>query len=151
MNLNEGSTVTQNSTYIIPSYWIPCDAIVVGWEFCHQNVDVPTATFYPSVWRLDSNSYKLIHASSVSFVPRVLGGLIFTCTRHSLPMNEQFGVLTNDTVGLYSGDNASQILTTSNGTGISYSMAGNHSNISIEDGAIMELFNVAIVAQISKC
>ena len=115
-------------------------------------MDVPTATFYSSVWRMDSNSYKLIHASIVNFVPGVLGGLTFACTSYNLPTNEQFGILTNDTVGLYSGNtNASQIFTTSNGTGISYSMAGNHSDISIEDGAMMELFNVAIVAQISKC
>ena len=150
VDFSEGSIVTQNSTYIIPSYRIPCDGTVVGWEFCHQNVDAQTATFYPSVWRLDSSSYKLIHVSSVSFVPRVMGGLTFACTGYNVLMNEQFSVLTNDTVGLYSDDNTSQILTTSNGAGISYSMAGNHSNISIDDGAMMEQFRVAIVAQISE-
>ena len=148
MEFSVGSTVTQNSTYIIPSYRILCDGTVVGWEFCYHAVDVPTATFWPSVWRLDSSGYKLIHASSVSFVPQVLGGLSFACTSYNLPTNEQFGVITNDAVGLYSGD--SQILTTSNGTDISYSMAGNHSNISIKDGAMMEQLRIAIVAQISK-
>ena len=138
----------------MPNYKIPCDGIVIGWEFCHQHVNAAIATFFPSVWRLDGSSYKLIHASNVSFVPRVLSGLTFACTRYNLLMNEQFSVLTNDTVGLYSGDNASQILTSSfsSGTVISYSITGNHSSISTtENETMLEQFNVAIVAQISKC
>ena len=140
---------------MIPAYKIPCDGIVVGWEFCYQNTDdVPSATFYPSVWRMDSSSsYQLIHASTVSFMPQVLSGLTFACIRYNLHSNEVFNVLTNDTVGLYSGDNASQILTANSTINmITYSLTGNHSNISVvEDGVMSEQLNVAIVAQISKC
>ena len=78
----EWSIVAQNSTYIMPSYKIPCNGIVLGREFCHYRVDVPAATFYPSVWRLDGSSYKLIHAS---FVPQVLSGFTFACTRYIQP------------------------------------------------------------------
>ena len=153
--------MTENTTYVIPAYRIPCDGIVVGWEFCYQNAtrqnvdNAPFATFYPSVWRLDSSgNYQLIHASTVSFMPQVLSGLTFACIRYNLHTNEVFNVLTNDTVGLYSGDNASQILTANSTVRhmITYSLTGNHSNISVvEDGVISKQFNVAIVAQISEC
>ena len=69
---------------------------------------------------------------------------------YNLPLHEKFTVLTNDTVGLYSGDNAFQILTSSSssGTVISYSITGNHSNIStVEDGLMLEQ---SIVVQISE-
>ena len=105
----------------MPSYKIPCNGIVLGREFCHYRVDVPAATFYPSVWRLDGSSYKLIHTSNGSFVLQVLSGLTFACTRYIQPsLYEQFTVLTNDTVGLYSGHDASQILTSSSSKWYSY-------------------------------
>ena len=86
-------------------------------------------------------------------MPQVLSGLTFACIRYNLHTNEVFNVLTNDTVGLYSGDNASQILTTSSTVHmITYSLTGNHSNISVvEDGVMSEQLNVAIVAHISEC
>ena len=151
---NEGSTVVQNMTYVIPGYRIPCDGIVVGWEFCYQIVDdVPLATFYPSVWRLDNDNYTLIHTSTVSFVPQQsLTGITFTCESYHLPTNGEFNVLTNDSVGLYSGDNTAQILTTSiSSTMFTYSLTGNHTNVSIADRDVMlEQIDVAIVALISK-
>ena len=72
---------------------------------------------------------------------------------YNLPLYEQFTVLTNDTVGLYSGHVASQILTSSSssGTVISYSIIGNHSNIStVEGGIMLEQLSISIVVQISK-
>ena len=86
-------------------------------------------------------------------MPQMLSGLTFACIRYNLHTNEVFNVLTNDTVGLYSGDNASQILTANSTVHmITYSLTGNHSNISVvADGVMSEQLNVAIVAQISEC
>ena len=94
----------------------------------------------------------LIHASNVSFVPQQpSSGITFACERYALQVDDVFDVLTNDTVGLYTGDTA-QILTTAfSSTMLTYSLTGRHSNISIADGDVMlEQINVAIVALISK-
>ena len=142
-----------NTTYIVPAYRIPCDGVVVSWQFFYplrQNMNNASVTFYPSVWRFNSGSYKLIHSSKVTFVP-VTSGLPFVCNTYDLLSNEKFIVLTNDTVGLYSGDNASQIFTSITSSSIiTYSILGNQSNISC-NAATVEHFNIAIQAQISIC
>ena len=144
--------MTKNTTYVVPAYRIPCDGVVVSWEFCYQlrqNMNNASVTFYPSVWRFIRGSYKLIHSSRVIFVPQVISGISFTCNTYKLLSNEKFIVVTNDTVGLYSGDNASQILTSiASSSTITYSMQGNQSNISC-NAATMEYFIIAIEAQIS--
>ena len=153
IGFSEGSTVAQNTTYVVPAYRIPCNGTVVGWEFCHQIVNVSSATFYPSIWRLDGGNYMLIHSSTVSFVPYASTGLTFKCGGYNLRVvNEEFDVHTNDMVGLYSGDSTAQILTmaSSSNSSITYSLTGNHSNFSITESEVMsEQLNVAIVAQIS--
>ena len=158
VTFSEGFVVEHNTTYVIPGYKIPCDGFVVGWEFCVDISLVTTydqlATIYPSIWRMDSGNYNiLIHASSVSFMPQQApSGLTFTCAGHPLPANGELRVLTNDTVGFYSGNATVQLLTTAVSNNlITYSLTGNHSNISTADnGVMLEHFNVVIVAQISK-
>ena len=144
--------VAQNTTYIVPAYRVPCNSVVVGWKLCYQlkqNVDDTSVTFYPSIWRFHSCSYKLIHSSNVTFVPPVMSGLRFMCNTYPLQTDEQFNVLINDTVGLYSGDDASRIFISNNFSSIIiYSMLGNQSNIS-HDAATVEHFNITIEAQIS--
>ena len=139
----------------ICSTGILCDSVnvVVGWEFCYQIVNVPIATFYPSVWRLDSGNYILINTSTVSFVPQQAIGITFTCESYHLQFDEMFDVRTNDSMGLYSGDNTAQILTTDfSSTMFTYSLTGNHNNISTaNDEVMLEQINVAIVALISEC
>ena len=106
-------------------------------------------TFYPSVWRFNSGSYKLIHSSKVTIAPQVMSVISYTCNAYKLLSNEKFIVLTNDTVGMYSGDTASQISTSiASSSIITYSMQGNQSNISC-NAATVEHFNIAIKAQIS--
>ena len=73
----------------------------------------------------------------------------FTCNAYKLLSNEKFIVLTNDTVGLYSGDTASQISTSTDSSNTTtYSMQGNQSNISC-NAATVEPFSIAIKANIS--
>ena len=78
-----------------------------------MTTDDQLATIYPSIWRMDSGNYILIYASSVSFVPQQApSGLTFTSAGHPLPANGELRVLTNDTVGFYSGNATVQLLTT---------------------------------------
>ena len=81
MAFSEGSTVVQNMTYVAPGYRILCDTYL--------------ATFYPSVWRLDSGNYILINTSTVSFVPQQAIGITFICESYHLQFDEMFDVLTN--------------------------------------------------------
>ena len=149
MDISIKGIVAQNTTYIVPAYRILCDSIVVGWEFCCQLRQNTSVTFYPSVWRFYSGSYKLIHSSNVTFVPPTMSGLPFVCDTYKLWNDEQFNVFINDIVGLYSGDDVSQILTAnSSSSSIIYSMLGNQSNIS-HNAATVENFNIAIEARIS--
>lgn len=155
IGFSEGSTVAQNTTYVVLAYRIPCNGTLVGWEFCHQIVNASSATFYPSVWRLTGGNYMLIHSTAVSFVPYAPSVLTFKCQSYNLrTASEEFDVLANDTVGLYSGgDNAAQILTVAgfSDSAITYGLTGNHSNFSITASEVVsEQLNVAIVAQISK-
>ena len=143
--------VAQNTTYVVPAYRILCDSVLIGWELCYQhkqNVDDTSVTFYPSIWRFHSGSYKLIHSSNVTFVPPVMSDLPFVCDTYKLRIDEQFNVFINDIVGLYSGDDVSQIFTSNSSSTIIYSMLGNQSNIS-HNAATVENFNIAIEAQIS--
>jgi len=156
VTFSEGFVVERSTTYILPGYRIPCDGFVVGWEFC-VDISLATAqltTFYPGIWRMiGGGNYRLIHTSSVSFMSQqALSGLTFTCAGYPLPVDEELHVLTNDTVGFYSGNDTVQLLTTAVSSNlITYSLTGNHSNISTADnGVMLEHFNVAIVAQISK-
>ena len=112
-------------------------------------MDDTSVSFYPSIWRFHSGSYKLIHSSNVTIVPLVMNGLLFMCNIYKLRIDEQFNVFINDIVGLYSGDDASRILTSNISSSIIvYSMLGNQSNIS-HNAATVEHFNIAIEAQIS--
>jgi len=141
----------QPTTYIIPSYRIPCDGVVIGWQFCYQNINTSSVTFYPSVWRNESNNYTLVHASSVNYVPKISSGLASICTKYNLFDDEQFSVNTNDVVGLYTTTNS--LISTSNDSYNKpvYSAAGNHSIIDpTGSGVAQKYFNVAIVAAISE-
>ena len=150
----EGSIVDQSTTYIIPSYRIPCDGVVVGWEFCYQIVNVPSVTFYPSVWRWNVNNYyTLVHVSTVNYVPQAgSSGLSIICAQYKLPADEQFSVHINDVIGLYTTNNSLILTTVTTGDNkLTYSVAGNHSIIDpTGSGVNQRHFQVAIVAIISE-
>ena len=151
LSFQEGSIVDQSTTYIIPSYRIPCDGVVVGWEFCYQIVNVPSVTFYPSVWNVNNN-YTLVHVSTVNKPLAGSSGLSIICAQYNLSADEQFSVHINDVIGLYTTNN-SLILTTvtTDDNTLTYSVAGNHSIINpTGSGVNQKHFQVAIVAIISE-
>jgi len=150
LNIQGGSTVNQSTTYIIPSYRIPCDGVVIGWEFCYQ-IYTSSVTFYPSVWRWNESNYKLIHASSVNYthVPQLSTNLTI-CVKYNL-LDEPFSVNTNDVVGLYTTTNSLILTSNYSDNKLVYSVAGNHSIINLNgSGVTKQYFHVAIVAVISE-
>ena len=154
LSFQEGSIVDQSTTYIIPSYRIPCDGVVVGWQFCYQIVNVPSVTFYPSVWRWNvNNNYTLVHVSTVNYVPQAgSSGLSIICAQYKLPADEQFSVHINDVIGLYTTNNSLILTTVTTGDNKrTYSVAGNHSIIDPTGSEVNQRhFQVAIVAIISE-
>ena len=152
LNYQGGSIVDQNTTYIIPTYNITCDGVVTGWEFCYQIINVSSVTFYPSVWRWSENNYyALVHASRVSYVPQHSSGLNTSCGKHHFPTDEQFSILTNDIIGLYSTINTSILTTNDSDDNLVYSVAGNQSIVDpIGSGVNKQHFHVAIKAIISE-
>ena len=142
----------QATTYIIPSYKILCDGVVVGWKFCYQTVNSPSVTFYPSVWRRWSvNNYTIVHASRVNYVVQISSGLSNICNKCILPDDEQISVHTNDIIGLYTATSSLILTSTDSDDKLVYSVAGNHSIIDpTGSGVIQQHFRVAIVAIISE-
>ena len=152
LSYQRGSIVNQATTYILPSYNIPCDGVVTGWMFCYQTINVSSMTFFPSVWRWSEN-FAVVHASSVNYVPQNLSDLnsSCTCTKYHLPADEQFSVHTNDIIGLYSTINTSILTTNDSDDYLVYSVAGNHSIVDSKgSGVNQQHFHVAIEAIISK-
>ena len=152
LNIQGGSIVDQNTTYIIPSYNITCDGVVIGWEFCYQIINVPSMSFYPSVWRWSENKYyTVVHASRVNYVPQHSSGLSSICAKHHLHADEQFSVRTNDIIGLYSTMNKSILTANDSDDYLVYSVAGNHSIVDPNgSGVNQQHFHVAIVAIIGE-
>ena len=152
LSFQEGSIVDQATTYIIPSYNITCDGVVIGWEFCYQIINLPSMTYYPSVWRWSENKYyTLVHASRVNYVPQHSSGLSSICTKHLLPADEQFSVRTNDIIGLYSTINTSILTANGSDDYLVYSVAGNHNIIDPNgSGVNQKHFHVAIIAIIGE-
>ena len=153
LDYQDGTLFVLATTYVIPSYRIPCDGVVVGWEFCYQILNVPSVTFYPSVWRWNGNDrYTLVHASAVTYVPQ-LGGAVFICDNYTLPADQQISVLTNDTIGLYTTTRSNILTTSESNDTLAYSAEGNQSSIIITGDAgfvTQQRFHVAIVAEISE-
>jgi len=152
LSYQRGSIVDQATTYIIPSYNISCDGVVTGWEICYQIINVPSMTFYPSVWRWSENNYyTLVHASSVNYVPQHSSGVSSICDKHNLPTDEQFNVHKNDTIGLYSTINTPVLTTNDSVDYLVYSVAGNHSIVDPNgSGVSQQHFHVGIAAIISE-
>jgi len=144
--------VDKFTTYIIPSYRIPCDGVVTRLEFCYQIVNSPSVTVYPSVWRWNVNNYyTLIHASSVNYVPPISSGLNIACSKCSLSDDKQFSVHTDDIIGLYTTNNSLILTTNISDDKLVYRVAGNHTVIyPTGSGITQQRFHVVIVAVISE-
>ena len=148
----EGTSLEQATTYIIPSYRIECDGVVTGWKFCYQVIGTPSVTFYPSVWRWnDNNLYTLVRVSTINYISPL--NPTFVCDNYTLPVSQQFAVLRNDTIGLYTTQRSQILRTGDSNDRLTYSVDGNHSSVMIvENNGLVEhhQFHVAIVANISE-
>ena len=151
--------VTLERTYILAGYTVPCNGTVVAWEFCYQILDV-TVTFYPGIWRItgtmgNNTDYRLVQSNTVTYNqsvrdpqdPNFVGCQIF-----NLSDTDQFTAPAGSVVGLYSGNQSTQLLRTTNTTNSSittYRLSVNQNSVSVNDSGDVN-YNIAIRVYLGK-
>ena len=160
-SLEYGSDIiTEDQTFILAGYAVPCDGTVVAWEFCYQKNDAKSVTFYPGIWRIidtkknGDTDYKLIQSNNITFTPNGSGDN--ACQMFNLSVKDQFTVPAGSIVGLYSnkGRKRPQLLFTATDASIrAYKNSGNQNDIKNAGKGrnSMEVdYNVAIKVYLSK-
>jgi len=107
---HDDKTVDADHTYILNEYTIPCNGIVVAWEFCYRTSRTASSqTFYPGIWRITDTKkngetdYKLVQSNAITFTPN--GSNNTSCHRVNLLEADHFTVPAGSVVGLYSSNN----------------------------------------------
>ena len=103
--------VTDDQTFILADYTVPCSGTVVAWEFCYQVTGTSSVTFYPGIWRITETSgvntdYELVQSNIVTYNPSVRDPQDatndFPCQIFNLSDTDQFTAPAGSIVGLYS-------------------------------------------------
>ena len=131
--------ITEDKTFILADYVIPCNGTVVAWEFCYQISRTQSATFYPDIWRITdvanngNTDYELVQSNDVTFDPRGTAVNNHPCKNFNLPDTEQFTAPAGSVIGLYSNTAAirPQLLITDNmnSSVTTYQFNGNRSEV----------------------
>ena len=141
-------TIDANCTYILAGYTIPCDGIVVAWEFCsHKTSDATPVTFYPGVWRINENetSYFLVRSNNVTYSAKEV-----ECQTFNVSVTDQFSASKGSVVGLYvdKGQSSAQLLFSKKvESPTTYKIKSNQSNI---DNKNPIKLNISLRAHIGK-
>ena len=149
--------ITEDQTFLLAGYAVPCDGTVIAWEFCYQKNGAKSVTFYPGIWRIvdpKNAVYELIQSNNITFTPNGSGDN--ACQKLYLSVKDQFTAPAGSIVGLYSnkGRKRPQLLFTATNDSIrTYKNRGNHSDIKNAGKGRnrMEVdYNVAIKVYLSK-
>ena len=149
-SLNHDSRiVTQDQTFILAGYTVPCSGTVVAWEFCYQISSVTSVTFYPSIWRItetsDANTdYELIQSNNVTYDQSIQTSGSNSCQRINLSTTDQFTAPAGSVVGLYSNVETLLLHTNTNSSITTYQFSGNQSNVSSTGKNNDVNYNIAI-------
>ena len=147
---HDGSIVTAHQTYILAEYVIPCNGIVVAWEFCYQRSNATSVTFYPGIWRVTEEiyitGYELVQSNAVTYNPTGSGSNNYQCQAFHLPETNQFTAPAGSVIGLYSGI-GTQLLRTDHTNILLTTYNGNQSRVNIGHN---DYYNVAIKVHLGK-
>ena len=110
------SNIDEDQTYILDGYTVPCNGIVVAWEFCYRISDASPVTFYPGIWRItyEKNDgykytdYELIQHNIVTFNPNGTSSNSHRCQKFTLSEREQLIAPNGSVIGLYSNEKDAQ-------------------------------------------
>ena len=138
---HDNNIVTQDQTFILAGYTVPCSGTVVAWEFCYQISSLTSVTFYPGIWRITGTSgvatdYTLVQSNNVTYDQGVRDPqdpfIIFPCQRFNLSNIDQFTAPVGSVMGLYSNVGTLLLRTDNTNSSITtYQFSGNQSSVSI--------------------
>ena len=151
---HDSNIVTQGQTFILAGYTVPCNEIVVAWEFCYR-ITAAMVPFYPGIWRItgnaDSRGYALVQSNSITYDASMKTSGISDdqCQRVNLSVTDQLTAPAGSVVGLYSGV-YTQLLHTNNDSSITtYQFSENQSSFSNAGNNVN--YSIAIRVHLGKC
>ena len=157
---HDKNRVDLDQTFILAGYTVPCNGIVVAWEFCYQISGVTLVTFYPGIWRITgtmsgNTNYTLVQSNNVTYDQSVRdpqdNANTFPCQIFILSDIDQFTAPSGSVVGLYSNDFGTQLLHTNASSSITtYQFSGNQSSVTITDVSNDTNYNTAIRVHLGK-
>ena len=154
---HESNIVDQDQTFILAGYAVPCNGIVVAWEFCYRILGASVA-FYPGIWRITKISgmgntdYELIQSNSVTYDSSIQTSGVDSCQRVNLSTTDQFTVPAGSVVGLYSNTETLRSLllhTNTNRSITTYQFSGNQSSVTAGNNDDVD-YNIAIRTHLGK-
>ena len=156
-SLNHDSNfVPLGQTFILAGYIVPCNGIVVAWEFCYR-LGTGSVTFYPGIWRITGTSginrdYALVQSNGITYDESVKtnGTSIDQCQRVNLSVADQFTAPAGSVVGLYSGTGPILLHSNTDSSITTYQFSGNQSSVTINPRATDVNYNITIRVHIGK-
>ena len=151
---HDSNIVTVGQTFILAGYTVPCNSIVVAWEFCYR-ITAGLFIFYPGIWRItgttgNNGDYALVQSNAITYNGSIQtsGTSIYQCQRVNLSVTDQFTAPAGSVVGLYSGTQAQLLHTSTNSSITTYQFNGNQSSVS---NAVNDVnYNIAIRVHLGK-
>ena len=131
---HDSIVVPERQTIILAGYTVPCNGIVVAWEFCYRISAATSVTFYPGIWRITETSganvnYELVQTNSVTYDSSIRTSGVDSCQRVNLSSTDQFTAPAGSVVGLFSNTGVQLLHTNSSSGNQSVRTAGNNDNV----------------------
>ena len=150
---HDGNIVPQDRTFILAGYSIPCNSIVVAWEFCYRRSG-ELMTFYPGIWRVTGTNgnrdYALVQSNSITYDASMQtnGTSNDQCQRVNLSVTDQFTTPAGSVVGLYSGIGTPLLRANTDRSITTYQFSGNPSSVTNAGNDVN--YNIAIRVHLGK-
>ena len=156
---HDSNIISEDQTFILAGYTIPCNGSVVAWEFCYRISGLTSVTFYPGIWRITGTSggnidYELVQSNTITYDQSIQTCGDDSCQRVNLSTTDQFTAPAGSVVGLYSNFGAlrPQLLHTNINQSLmtTYQFSGNQSSVSVTSSTTEVNYNIAIEVYLGK-
>ena len=152
---HDSNIVTDNQTFILAGYTVPCNRTVVAWEFCYHTSNATSVTFYPGIWRISgtrggNTDYALVQSNSVTYNQSIQNSGVYSCQRVNFSPTDQFTAPVGSVVGLYSNVGAQLLRTNTDSSITTQSFCGNKSSVSPNGNSNDVNYNIAISVHLGK-
>ena len=151
---HDSNIVSEDQTFILAGYTVPCDGTVVAWEFCYR-ISNASVTFYPGIWRITGMSggntnYELVQSNIITYDANIqTSASIDSCQRVNLSTTDQFTSPAGSVVGLYSNVYTQLLHTNTNSSITTYQFSGNQSSVAAGNNNDVK-YDIAIRVHLGK-